>query len=288
MHNIDSIRLQTKNSMAAKITSFLLCTVSFSSTTAQDFPYPRPDIRYTSFEALSVADQITVQNALDYTPITWNVHGLAPVETLGWWQFSSDQKAGAEALGFTENTWDCYINHYMTYTWDELAAFGLTSSIETLGWSQDSWEGNGESPDTESKWWGQLTNAEKDAARNLCYFEDNWNQADMTTNDSYFPFPFPALRYKPWSELSQDTKDTAADFLGYLDSDMWDTLGNNTAEFNTYLNLDATERKGALDLGFYTHTWDCFINHYDAYYWDSLHGSLLIAAEQVSCTIFMR
>lgn len=82
----------------------------------------------------------------------------------------------------------------------------------------------------------------------------------MTPNNSYFPFPFPGFRYRPWDELSADFQDTAANSLSY-DSDTWDTLGNNTAELNTYLNLDETERNGALDLGFYTHTWDCYMNH---------------------------
>ena len=69
----------------------------------------------------------------------------------------------------------------MTYTWDELAALTLTESLETLGWDQNSWEGTGASPDSEGKWWGQLTVGEKDAARKLCYFQDNWNQMDMVS-----------------------------------------------------------------------------------------------------------
>lgn len=246
--------------MASKTTALLFSTTLLSAS-AQEFPFPRPDKRYVPFGALSGEDQSTAQNALGYTSITWNVPGLAPVEKLGWWQFSAAQKAGAEALGYTENQWDCFINHYLTYTWDELAAEGLTGALETLGWTQNSWEGSGASPDSESKWWGQLTQTEKEAARKLCYFQDNWNQVDMTANNSYFPFPFPTFRYVPWSELSAETQDTASATLGYTEAGVWDSLGNNTAELNTYLNLDETERNGALELGFYTHTWDCFMNH---------------------------
>lgn len=83
----------------------------------------------------------------------------------------------------------------------------------------------------------------------------------QTPNNSYFPFPFPEFRYEPWSELSEETRATAESGLGYSDATVWDNLGNNTAELNTYLNLDETERNGALDLGFYTHTWDCYMNH---------------------------
>lgn len=246
--------------MASRTTALLLSSTLLAAT-AQDFPYPQPSKRYTPFQSLSGEDQATAQNSLGYTSITWNVPALAPVEQLGWWQLTDTQKSGAQALGFTENQWDCYINHYLTYTWDELSAAGLTTYLETLGWSQESWEGSGESPVSESKWWGQLTAAEKDAARQLCYFQDNWNQVDMTPNNSYFPFPFPAFRYRPYDELSAQTKDTASTSMGYTEAGVWDYLGNNTVELNTFLNLDGTERDGALELGFYTHTWDCYMNH---------------------------
>lgn len=260
-------------------TTLLLSATLLSTAGAQTFPYEKPAKRYTPWQSLSSADQSTAQSTLGYTPITWNVPNLAPVEQLGWWQFTDTQKSGAQSLGFSEDQWDCFINHFTSYTWAELDQFGHQSAYETLGWTEDSWDGSGESPESESKWWGQLTSSEKAAANQLCYFQDNWNLVDMTLNDSYFPFPFPAFRYVPWDELSQGVQDTAETKLEYTTADIWNELGNNTVELNTFLNLDETERAGALDLGFYTHTWDCFMNHYDAYYWDSLYGSLLTAIE---------
>ncbi|KAL7517547.1 hypothetical protein ACHAWX_002466 [Stephanocyclus meneghinianus] len=264
--------------MAPK-TILLLSAALFPTAAAQNFPYEKPAKRYTPWQSLSSADQSTAESSLGYTPITWNVPALDPVEQFGWWQFTDAQKSGAQSLGLNEDQWDCFINHYTSYTWAELVQYDLSSAYETLGWSENSWEGNAATPASESKWWGQLTESEKEAANQLCYFQDNWNQVDMTANDSYFPFPFPAFRYVPWDELSGAVQDTVETKLGYTSADDWNVLGNNTAEWNTFLNLDETQRAGALDLGFYTHTWDCFVNHYDALYWDSLYGSLLTAVE---------
>ena len=81
--------------------------------------------------------------------------------------------------------------------------------------------------------------------------------------------------------VNASTQNTASGLIQY-NSTNWNMLGDNTAERNTFLNLDGTQREGALALGFYSHTWDCYMNHYEAYYWDSLYGSLLLAMETVS------
>eukprot|EP00984_Skeletonema_dohrnii_P032762 scaffold27427_cov108-Skeletonema_dohrnii-CCMP3373.AAC.1 len=147
-----------------------------------------------------------------------------------------------------------------------------------LGWSQQSWEGEGDHPTTEGKWWDQLSEDEKKAANSLCYFKKNWNSEDMNPNDSYFPFKFPEFRYQPWNELSLSMQNTAIGMMNYTE-DLWNDLGTHVAEKNTFLNLDSVTREGAMELGFYTHNWDCFINHYQAYYWSSFHADLLVAVE---------
>ena len=249
-------------SSKAKTTALLLSTTLILPTNAQ-WPYPRPDKRYQSFQSLSGADQSTAQNALGYTSLTWNVPSENLIETLGWFYLTASQRAGTQALGITENQWDCFINHYTSYTWDELTAAGLAANYEGLGWNQGTWDGTSDDPlpDSESKWWGQLTEGEKTYARNVCFFQDTWNKIDMTPNPSYLPFPFPDFRYVPWQYLSAEDQVVATNSLDYTGADEWDNLGTNAAELNTYLNLDVTERNGASDLGFYSHTWDCYMNH---------------------------
>jgi hypothetical protein len=266
---------------SSRTVSSFIALATLSTTTAQTFPYPKPTVRYTAWQKLTSTQKDYAQNDLGYTGLTWNVHGFDPVEQLGWWQFSDTQKSGATSLGFSETTWDCFINHYQSYLWAELESEGVQSSYEVLGWTEGSWDGSDTHPESESKWWGQLSAAEIKAANNICYFEDNWNMMDMTPNPTYFPFPFPDFRYVPWDELSTATQNTASGLIQY-NSTNWNMLGDNTAERNTFLNLDGTQRDGALALGFYSHTWDCYMNHYEAYYWDSLYGSLLLAMETVS------
>ena len=128
-----------------------------------------------------------------------------------------------------------------------------------------------------------LTSTEKRAANALCYFEDNWDKKDMNPNPSFFPHQVPTFRYTPWSELTSVTKNVASNMLGYS-QEMWDRLGTSVVEENTFLNLDASQREGAMELGFYTHTWDCFMNHYQSYYWSSFHEDLRVAIETLGWT----
>ena len=50
----------------------------------------------------------------------------------------------------------------------------MSVPLAELGWNEESWGGDGSPPITEGKWWGQLTEAQREAAEQLCYFEDNW------------------------------------------------------------------------------------------------------------------
>jgi len=247
------------------------------------FPYAQPEIRYTPYQSLDLTAQNIVLEKLGYTAQTWNVHRLASIERRGWAGLTSDQLDGAIQLGFTENTWDCFINHYEYYDWATLVDKELVGHFEALGWDENSWAGNGVAPETEGKWWGQLTTAEQEAATQICFFEDNWNMKDMNPNPTFFPYPMPEFRYKPWSELDSVAQNTASGLMNYT-QDTWNELGLLLAERNTFLNLPGEQREGAAELGFYSHTWDCFMNHYEAYYWSSFHNDLQVAIETLGWT----
>lgn len=53
--------------------------------------------------------------------------GFTPIDILVKW-------------GVTEEQWDCYINHYSDYDWDELINATVVEYFITLGWNQESWE----------------------------------------------------------------------------------------------------------------------------------------------------
>jgi len=258
---------------------------SLQSATAEGtFPFSKPLFRFTPFHELSETYQSIAEEKLGYMEVTWNNHGIAPIEKKGWDQLTSNERDAASMLGFAEGTWDCFINHYEQYSWDDLALKGAQAHYRELGWTQAHWEHTiTEVPYSEARWWDQLTDNEKKSANALCYFEDNWDKKDMNPNNTFFPHAVPDFRYMPWSELDAVTRNVAGGMLGY-DEDTWDYLGSNVVEKNTFLNLEPEEREGALDLGFYTHTWDCFMNHYQSYFWSSFHEDLKIAITTLGWT----
>lgn len=266
-----------------KTTTVAAFLAALGLASGDSFPYAQPEIRYTPYQSLDLTAQNIVLEKLGYTAQTWNVHRLASIERRGWAGLTSDQLDGAIQLGFTENTWDCFINHYEYYDWATLVDKELVGHFEALGWDENSWAGNGVAPETEGKWWGQLTTAEQEAATQICFFEDNWNMKDMNPNPTFFPYPMPEFRYKPWSELDSVAQNTASGLMNYT-QDTWNELGLLLAERNTFLNLQGEQREGAAELGFYSHTWDCFMNHYEAYYWSSFHNDLQVAIETLGWT----
>mmetsp|Transcript_6733 Transcript_6733/g.10761 ORF Transcript_6733/g.10761 Transcript_6733/m.10761 type:complete len:393 (+) Transcript_6733:155-1333(+) len=255
----------------------ILASATFDSVSADTFPYATPTFRFEQFLKLDATSQSLAEERLGYIELTWNNHGLAPIEKKGWSSLSSNERDGANLIGYTEGTWDCFINHYENYSWDELAEKGVQAHYQGLGWSQEHWEHTAaDIVYTEGRWWGQLTDNEKKAANALCYFKENWDKVDMNPNPSFFPHPVPNFRFMPWNELSAVTQNVAGGMLNYTEA-TWNNLRTSVVEKNTFLNLDSDEREGAMDLGFYTHTWDCFMNHYLSYYWSSFHDDLKVA-----------
>jgi len=257
----------------------ILASATPAYVSADEFRFPTPAFRYEPFHKLDSTSQNIAEEKLDYLELTWNNYGLAPVERKQWSSLTSNERDGASLLGYTEDTWDCFINHYEDYTWDELAEKGVQGYYEGLGWTREHWERTVDTiVYTESRWWTQLTDNEKQAANNLCYFKENWDKIDINPNPSFFPHTVPNFRFKPWDQLDVVTRNVAANMMNYTE-DRWNYLGTSIVEKNTFLNLDPDQRAGAMDLGFYTHTWDCFMNHYLSYYWSSFHDDLKVAIE---------
>lgn len=248
------------------------------------FPFAPPSFRYKAFQNLDSTSRNIAEEKLGYTPETWNNFGLSPIEKKGWTALTSNERDSASTLGFTQDTWNCFINHYEQFSWDELASEGVQQHYRNLGWTESHWTGEAEDvPYTESRWWDMLTDNEKAAANKICYFEDNWDHKDMNPNPTFFPHPMPNFRYMPWDQLSSVTQSIATNMMGYTEAS-WNTFGSAVVEKNTFFNLDNDEREGALELGFYTHTWDCFMNHYLSYYWSSFHEDLKVAVETLGWT----
>merc|ERR1711865_256817 len=86
-------------------------------------------------------------------------------------------------LGFDVETWDCDVNHYFGYYWEGLATYDLQKYWMALGWSEASWNGEIDPPDTDEKDWEELTEEQQKAAEEICYFQQTWDGISITDWD---------------------------------------------------------------------------------------------------------
>jgi len=233
------------------------------------FPIVRPEFRYGHWMTLSEDVREMADERLKYSALSWNVLGLANVESREWASLTEYERDAAVAMGFTQLSWDCWLNHFRSYTWDDLEFFGLDFSYLALGWTELSWDGIETPPPSKGTSWKDLTQEERQVASELCYFRDNWDGLDMTPNNGPFLYPKVKMRYTEWRVLSSDVKRAARDSLLY-DKTAWNNLGTAEVENRSWEELTEHQKADAMSIGFYHRTWDCFHNHYRSYQWDAL------------------
>ncbi|KAL7554665.1 hypothetical protein ACHAWF_018162, partial [Thalassiosira exigua] len=85
---------------------------------------------------------------------------------------------------------------------------------------------------------------------------------------SQFPFPYPHTRFTQWIELEADEMSIASS-LGY-DRDSWDNLEISELEGYIYQDLTAFQQENVKNLGMDENMWNCYMNHYNGYYWADL------------------
>ena len=97
----------TTPASAAAITLRILAGATLLDAVAADtFPFTKPGFRYTPFQNLDTTTQTIAEEKLGYIELTWNNHGLAPVEKSGWTSLTSNERDGADLLGFSQERWD--------------------------------------------------------------------------------------------------------------------------------------------------------------------------------------
>ena len=158
-----------------------------------------PEVRYYPFEYLhpSVSHVATNETfTLGYNETTWNNLFTNPVEMLDYSSTTEMQQFAAAMLGYNASTWDCCQNHYYWYGWEDLEDWDLEADWEALGWDEDSWNGEAPYPESEGMDWADLTEAQREAAWNLCYFEESWDETPIDMWDFWMPYTYPSL----WNE----------------------------------------------------------------------------------------
>lgn len=139
---------------------------------------PKPTDRFTEWSALdqSIQDAATV---VGYEVDEWNLVNVANFEMLAYEDLDTLlTPTQIEAIGtfipLGEDQWDCWIHHYEDYDWDELEGDALAAYV-ALGWTMNSWEGNGSPPDTEDLDFEELTPEQQVAVEGLCLDQLLWD-----------------------------------------------------------------------------------------------------------------
>lgn len=134
-----------------------------------------PEKRYLAWSSLSEAEIQIANNHLGYSKKTWDTPGSNILEKYRYDDLSESGKNGATSLGLGNAIWDCHINHYVGFTWSDLAAGGFVQYATSLGWDENKWDNNGSDPETEDFYWDDLTLEQQAAASQICYFKDLWD-----------------------------------------------------------------------------------------------------------------
>ena len=136
--------------------------------------------RWIEFSELTDEQKSIATEGLNYTKETWNNLGTNPIEASEFFDLSDEQKKAAKQLGFIGATWDCDMNHYVDYSWEELEEYFLDAYWIALGWTKRKWGIPGFASKSEGKNWSELTSAEQDAAMEVCYFQESLDGISIT------------------------------------------------------------------------------------------------------------
>ncbi len=110
---------------------------------------------------------------------TWDAPGSNLAEDYCYDDLYENEKSGADLLGMGYDIWDCHINHYLGYWWEDLEERGLDQYLKELGWDENSWNQDGPVPDTDDLYWDGLTPDQQEAAVQICYFRELWDNVPI-------------------------------------------------------------------------------------------------------------
>jgi hypothetical protein len=110
---------------------------------------------------------------------TWNEPGSNLAEDYSYDDLYENEKSGANLLGLGGDIWDCQVNHYLGCWWKDLEERGLDQYVKVLGWDEDRWNHDGPVPDTDDVYWDDLTQEQQEAAIQICYFRELWDNVPI-------------------------------------------------------------------------------------------------------------
>jgi hypothetical protein len=219
----------------------------------QSLPTPYPYFRYRVWEDLEET-QRSQAVTVGWTEETWNSPFASDLAYNSFGDLGDDARTALLAMGFSEETYDCYVDHYYGYTWEELQEYDMAQYFEELGWTQILFEQGNQPPMWSEGDWSLLNDVQKAAADELCWFQEIWESTPLSDwAGSYY---LPAFRYQPWEDLTLK-QGTFATSVGWT-ADNWNVPG--TADFESFAFDDLTDaqKDGLRGLGFWhAEQYDC-------------------------------
>ena len=131
---------------------------------------------------LSDEEKAYAAELLQYTEFSWDHPMRNSIEMAPYRLLTNKCKSGLSLLSISQSQWDCYVNHYYGYKWDDLMKAGLHIHFAMLGWDQESWDyDNVTSPAVEGMNWNEMSERQKVIAKELCYFNmETWDELPLS------------------------------------------------------------------------------------------------------------
>jgi hypothetical protein len=234
-----------------------------------------PFFRYVFWNDLTSAFKETAKN-LDYNKKGWEEPFINDIEEKSWFSLTGSDRSNAAAMGYDEDVWDCYQNHYDDYDWSDMQEIGVDQYFKVLGWTKNSWDKDTFEPEPWDEDWVELTANQQAALKEICYFrEEVWEEeafADWLSFPPRKPRPddlkFPSFRYVLWNDLTDVFRLLAANLEYTLAT--WQQPFANEIEEKSWISLGQADQSNAAAMGYDEDVWDCYQNHYQDHYWIEL------------------
>eukprot|EP00571_Detonula_confervacea_P011923 CAMPEP_0172304960 /NCGR_PEP_ID=MMETSP1058-20130122/6291_1 /TAXON_ID=83371 /ORGANISM="Detonula confervacea, Strain CCMP 353" /LENGTH=1111 /DNA_ID=CAMNT_0013016367 /DNA_START=17 /DNA_END=3355 /DNA_ORIENTATION=+ len=238
------------------------------------YEYIRPkrvDLRYVPWNRLDRNTQVVATEHLRYTKETWDNLGTNPIESLRWDDLSDKQKNASIELGFEDEvSWNCWMNHWESFSWKQLYTLKLTPYLTSLGWDLNSWNSqHRDTPMARKGDWSELTVEQRGNASQLCYYKTSYDRLDILSYGFGTPIAKPFSRFVPWKDIEDMLRVQLEQSLGYTEL-TWNVLRLAEVEQKGWFEFMYYESDTALELGLDDASWDCWINHFDSYGWSDL------------------
>jgi hypothetical protein len=132
------------------------------SQPGDNYPYPYPKIRFTAWENISPQTKEIMKENFGYSKGDWNALGKNENERMTCSQLTDTQRQAIQLLGWNCDVWDCFINHYKSYTAKQMEENDLAGHVDVV---RSAWV----------KLWVDLTEEELQSANRLCFNQILWD-----------------------------------------------------------------------------------------------------------------